>query len=126
VAGVNRSNMNSPTTSSSHDYHVEMLFDPAGSLPRAELLPYLENTVIPTLAACERLQSAGRIVAGGPLLGAIGFSFVARVGSATELETMLASLPLWSRARTRVVPLGSFASRHATARARLAVLKAAA
>ncbi len=118
--------MNSVPRPSAHDYYVEMLFDPAGSLPRTELVAYLESSVVPTLAACERLQTEGRILAGGPLLGTVGFSFVARVGSAGELEAMLASLPLWSRARTRVVPLSSFSARHSAARERLSALKAAA
>ncbi len=108
-----------------HDYLVEMTFTPFGSVPSpAELVAFSERMVLPTLEACQKLREAGRIVAGGTALAAVGFAFIARADSPQELEDMVTSLPLWGRAQTRVVPLGTFESRAATARQRLAVVKA--
>ncbi len=104
----------------SHDYLVEMTFTPFAAPPNpAELAAFTERFVLPTLEACEKLREAGLILAGGPALAAVGFAFIARAGSPQALEDMVAGLPLWGRAQTRVVPLGTFASRAATVRQRL-------
>lgn len=104
----------------SHDYLVEMTFTPFGSLlSPQEVVTFSERFVLPTLEACQKLRESGRIVAGGTALAAIGFAFIARAGSPQELEDMVAGLPLWARAQTRVVPLGTFESRAAAVRQRL-------
>lgn len=106
---------------STQQYLVEMSFQPFATIPSpAELRAFTERFVLPTLEACERLVAAGRIVAGGTTLAAVGFTFVAQAESGDELEQTIASLPLWGRSQTRVVPLGTFASRAASIRARLA------
>ena len=108
-----------------HDYLVEMTFTPFGSVPSpAEMINFSERFVLPTLEACQKLRDAGRIVAGGTALAAVGFTFIARADSPQELEDMVAGLPLWGRAQTRVVPLGTFESRAATVRQRLASVQA--
>lgn len=107
-------------------YLVEMTFPPFATIPSpAEVRTFTERFVLPTLEACERLAASGRIVAGGTTLAAIGFTFVAQAESGEQLEQTIASLPLWARAQTRIVPLGTFASRAASIRARLAALPAA-
>jgi hypothetical protein len=94
------------------DYLVEMTFPPFGTLlSPQEVVVFSERFVLPTLEACQKLCDAGRIVAGGTTLAAIGFTFIARTGSPQELEDMLSGLPLWSRAQTRIVPLGVFENR---------------
>ena len=104
-----------------HDYLVEMTFVPFGSLlSPQEVVAFSERFVLPTLEACQKLTNAGRIIAGGTALAAVGFTFIARADSPQELEDMVASLPLWARAQTRVVPLGTFESRAASVRQRLA------
>lgn len=111
----------------SNDYLVEMNFTPFASLPSPpEVAAFTERFVLPTLESLERLAAAGRILAGGPNLAAAGFTFIARTSSAQELEEMVAGLPLWPRSQIRVVALGTFESRAATARERLARARAAA
>jgi len=79
---------------SSPQYLVEMAFAPFANLPSpAELTAFAEKMALPTLEACRALAEAGRIVAGGPALGAIGFHFIARADSPQELEEMLARRP---------------------------------
>jgi hypothetical protein len=104
----------------SHDYLVEMSFAPFASLPSPqEVVTFGERFALPTLEALERLAATGQIVAGGPALASVGFAFIARASSPQELEDMVAGLPLWARAQTRVVALGTFNSRAATIRVRL-------
>ena len=106
------------------DYLVEMTFAPFGSLlSPQEVLTFSERLVLPTLEACQKLRDAGRIVAGGTALAAVGFTFIARTESPQELEDMVAGLPLWARAQTRVVPLGTFESRLSAIRQRVNQLK---
>ena len=103
----------------SSDYLVEMTFAPFTTLLTPEqMTTFAERFVLPTLDACQRLIAAGRIVAGGTALAAVGFIFIARAETPQELEDMVAGLPLWARAQTRVVPLGSFSARAATVRQR--------
>lgn len=108
-----------------HHYLVEMTFAPFTSLLSPhEVITFSERFVLPTLEACQKMKDAGRIVAGGTALAAVGFTFIARANSPQELEDMMAGLPLWARAQTRVVPLGTFESRAATVRQRLGAAKA--
>lgn len=107
------------------DYLVELTLPPADRLLAPEQgRAFTEAFVIPTLEACERHAAAGRIAAGGPTLGVMGFSFIARVSTPQELEELVAGLPLWARARTRIVPLGRFADRLNAIRGRLAAPRA--
>jgi hypothetical protein len=111
----------------SHDYLVEMSFAPFASPPSPqEAVAFTERLALPTLEALEKLSAAGLIVAGGPALASVGFAFIARASSPAELEEMVAGLPLWPRAQTRVVPLGTFESRAATIRNRLLKVREAA
>jgi muconolactone delta-isomerase len=112
--------MNQLNSSSLHEYLVEMTFTPfATLLTPAEVTTFAERMAVPTLEKLQQLQATGRILAGGTFLGAAGFLFIVQVGAATELEELLASLPLWPRAQTRVVPLGKFAARTASIAQRL-------
>jgi hypothetical protein len=110
-----------------HDYLVEMHFDPFVSLlTPQEIATFAERMGLPTLDALQQLAASGRILAGGPFLAATGFAFIARVSSPQELEEMIGSLPLFPRSRTRVAPLGTFEGRASTLRGRLDKAKAAA
>jgi hypothetical protein len=107
------------------DYLVEMKLAPVANVPTPqEGVAFTERFVLPTLEAFERLVAEGHILAGGPLLAGMGFSFVIRAASPAQLEALVATLPLWPRAQTTVVPLASFGDRAATVRERLATLKA--
>ena len=90
----------------------------------AELVTFMErHDPADARGAGKAREQSGRILAGGTTLAAVGLSFIIRVDSPQELEDAVASLPLWPRAQTRVLPLGTFAARVATARQRLAQLK---
>lgn len=121
---MNQHSTHASAEDSPHEYLVEMTFSPFASVPSPqEISLFTERFVLPTFEAFRRLRADGRIAAGGPLLGATGFSFIARTQSPEELETMLVLLPLWARAQTRVVPLGSFESRADAIRERLSRLQ---
>ena len=108
------------------DYLVEMTFDPfATLLGPQEITAFGERMALPTIEALRGLAESGRILAGGTFLAASGFIFIARVSSPQELDEMMIGLPLFPRARTRVVPLGTFESRGAALRERLDRAKAA-
>ena len=106
------------------DYLVEMTFPPfATPLSLSEVVTFSERFVLPTLEACRKLCETGRIVGGGTTLAAIGFTFIARTDSPQELEDMVSALPMWSRAQTRVVPLGTFDRRFQVAQEALSRAK---
>lgn len=108
------------------DYHVEMKLTPAANVPTPqEGVAFTERFILPTLDACEKLVAEGTIVAGGPTLAGMTFSFVARVGSPQQLDEIVGGLPIWPRSQTTIVPLGSFRERADRVRQRLATLKAA-
>jgi hypothetical protein len=116
----------SPATPA-HEYLVEMTFAPFATVPTPqEAIAFAEKFALPSLEVLEELAAEGRIIAGGTNLASVGFTFIARVATAPELEEMLVRLPLWSRAQTRILPLGTFASRTAALRARIAQNQAAA
>ena len=54
----------------------------------------------------------------------MSFSFVVASDSPEAVETLVTTLPLWTRAETTITPLGSFSGRFATARERVAQVKA--
>jgi len=113
------------TTMPANDYLVEMKIAPSANvLTREEGIAFTERFVLPTLQACEKLTTSGDILAGGPILGAMGFAFIARADSPRHLEIIVGSLAIWPRAQTTVVPLGTFATRAAAVRERLASNKA--
>ncbi|MCI0534066.1 MAG: muconolactone Delta-isomerase family protein [Verrucomicrobiales bacterium] len=80
---------------------------------------FIEGVVFPTLARAEQLAKEGRILAGGPVAGRFALRFIAEVESAQQLDQLVASLPLWIVADTRVTPLIEFSDRRAHAQALL-------
>lgn len=87
---------------------------------------FVEQLVFPTLERCARLVEEKRIVAGGPMSGRIGIALVVEVASPQEVDELLASLPLWPRMDTTVVPLTSFGDRRSALLPRLDELRRAA
>ena len=82
-------------------------------------IAFIEQYVFPTLEVCEKLLEEKKIVAGGPLGGAIALAVVVSAESIQELDHVLESLPLWPMMQTTVIPLTSFAGRRDAARRRL-------
>ena len=88
-----------------------------------EGIVFIEQFILPTLELCKKLEAQKKIVAGGPLSGAIALSLVVNAESAQELDDLISSLPVWPRMETTVTPLSSFDSRMQAVRARLSQLK---
>src|SRR5262245_41747120 len=109
------------------EYLVDMqLADSSRSTTPAEGLMLLEQYILPTLELCQQLAGEQRIVAGGPVSGAIALAFIIRADSAREIDAIVTGLPVWPRMVTRVTPLTTFADRVNALRPRLERLRAAA
>ena len=107
------------------DYLIEMkVVQITTLLSPAEILAFSDRIVLPTMDSFRQLLSNGKIIAGGPLTGAMAFAFIARVNSPSELDVMLTSLPIWSRCQTTATPLTPFEDRETAIRERLISLKA--
>ncbi len=84
----------------------------------------IEQFVLPTLELCKKLQAEKKILAGGPVSGAIALAVVINGESIQELDELIESLPIWPRMETTVIPLTSFEGRMVAVRATLERLKA--
>ncbi len=80
---------------------------------------FVKEYILPTLEACNKLQREKKILAGGPLSGAIALALVVQADSAPELDAILTGLPVWPRMETEVTPLTTFDERATTLRSRL-------
>jgi muconolactone delta-isomerase len=89
-----------------------------------EGIVFIEQFILPTLELCKRLEAEKKIVAGGPLSGAVALSLILSAESAQELDDLITSLPVWPRMETTVTPLSTFDVRMQAVRARLEQLKA--
>ena len=101
-------------------YLVQMkLADSVRPRSPEEAIGFIEQYVFPTLDVCDKLLEEKKIVAGGPLGGAIALAVVVRAESIQELEDLVESLPVWPLMQTTVTPLTSFAGRRDAVRRRL-------
>jgi muconolactone delta-isomerase len=89
-----------------------------------EGMVFVEQFILPTLEHCKKLEAERKIVAGGPLSGAIALSLVLRAESAQEVDSVITSLPVWPLMETTVTPLSTFDVRMQAVRSRLQQLKA--
>jgi muconolactone delta-isomerase len=89
-----------------------------------EGIVFIEQFILPTLELCKKLEAEKKIVAGGPLSGAVALFLIVSAESAQELDDLITSLPVWPRMETTVTPLSTFAVRMQAVRARLEQLKA--
>lgn len=93
-------------------YLVQMKVVPEGRPMSAEAGKlFFEEYIHPTLDLCKKLQDEKRILAGGPVSGAIGLALVVQADSAKELDDLITSLPVWPRMETEVTPLTTFGDR---------------
>jgi muconolactone delta-isomerase len=88
-----------------------------------EGIVFIEQFILPTLEPCKRLEAEKKIVAGGPLSGAVALSLIVSAESAQELDDLITSLPVWPRMETTVTPLNTFDVRMQAVRARIEQLK---
>ena len=101
-------------------YLVQMkLADTVRPRSPQDSIAFIEQYVFPTLEVCEKLLEEKKIVAGGPLSGAIALAVVVSVESVQELDNVLESLPIWPMMQTTVIPLTTFAGRRDAGRRRL-------
>jgi hypothetical protein len=104
---------------------VEMrLADSGRSTTPAEGLTFLEQYILPTLDLCQTLATENRILAGGPVSGAIGLAFIIRAETARDIDELVAGLPVWPRMVTTVTPLTTWSERANVLRPRLERLRA--
>ena len=73
-----------------------------------ESIAFINQYVFPTLDVCDKLLEEKKIVAGGPLGGAIALALVVKAESIQELDDILESLPVWPMMQTTVIPLYLF------------------
>ena len=88
-----------------------------------EGIVFIKQFILPTLEQCKRLEVEKKIVAGGPLSGAVALSLIVSAESAQELDDLITSLPVWPKMETTVTPLSTFDVRMQAVRARLEQLK---
>jgi len=106
-------------------YLVQMkLADSGRAATPQEGLAFIEQFVLPTLELCKKLQDEKKILAGGPVVGAIALALVVKAESTQELDELIDSLPIWPRMETTVTPLTSFDGRAVAVRPRLERLRA--
>jgi muconolactone delta-isomerase len=106
-------------------YLIERRLAESGrSTTPAEGMRFIEQYVLPTLGLCEKLAHEGRIVAGGPVSGVVALAFIIRADSASEIDELVANLPIWPRMVTTVTPLTTWNDRAAALRPRIERVRA--
>ncbi len=106
-------------------YLVQMKLVPhARPVTSEEGRAFIEQYIFPTLERCKKLQDEKKILAGGPMSGAIGLVLVVNAESARELDDLITSLPVWPRMETIVTPLSTFEERREALRPGLEQLRA--
>lgn len=93
-------------------YLVQMrLANPSRPTTTDEGLAFTEQYILPTLERCEGLQSHNKIIAGGPLSGAVALALIVDVDTVRELDEVITSLPVWPLMETTITPLTTFNDR---------------
>jgi hypothetical protein len=78
------------------NYFVEMkLADSARPKSPQDGVTFIEGFVLPSLEILDQLQKEGRLLAGGPVAGAIELALIVRAESVQELDELVESLPVW-------------------------------
>ena len=80
---------------------------------------FFEEFIRPTLELGKKLYDEKKILAGGPISGAIGLAMIVQAGSAKDLDDLLTSLPVWPLMEVDVTPLTTFEDRGQSIRLRL-------
>jgi muconolactone delta-isomerase len=84
---------------------------------------FIEQLILPTLEQCKKLKDDGKILAGGPMSGAVALALIVTAESAQELDDLITSLPVWTRMETEVIPLTTFDERRRSILSKLDELK---
>ncbi len=91
----------------------------------AEIIPVLEEIVLPGLDALADLEAKKTILAGGLPVGERALAFIIEAPSNEELDAMLQKIPLWGLLAWEVTPLQGFKARADQEGAFLAKIKKA-
>ena len=106
-------------------YLVQMRLSTAGRPTTSEDgVAFIEQFILPTLELCKKLQTEHKILAGGPISGAVALVLIVNAESVQELDDLLTGLPVWPRMETQVTPPTTFDGRALSLRPRLDHLKA--
>ncbi|HXU19836.1 MAG TPA: hypothetical protein VN788_04565 [Verrucomicrobiae bacterium] len=62
---------------------------------------FIEELILPTLERCDKLQKDRKMLAGGPMSGAVALALIVTAESAQELDHLITSLPVWQRMEIR-------------------------
>jgi muconolactone delta-isomerase len=76
-----------------------------------DMIELLEHFILPGFEALKRLESEGRILAGGIPVSERAVVFIIDAQSNEELDQILRGLPFWSILEWQVTPLQSFDGR---------------
>jgi muconolactone delta-isomerase len=107
------------------NYLVQMkLADSSRPATSREGMVFIEQFILPTLELCKKLEAEKKILAGGPMSGAVALSLIISTESVQELDDLITGLPAWPRMETTVTPLTTFGGRMQSVRARLEQLRA--
>ena len=105
-------------------YLVQLrLRDSASPMSASYGIGFIEELILPTLERCKKLQEDKKILAGGPMSGAVALALIVTAGSAQELDDLITSLPVWPRMETEVIPLTTFDERRHSVLSKLEELK---
>lgn len=105
-------------------YLVQMkLVAPGRPIIAGDGATLIEEYIVPTLQMCGKLLGEKRILAGGPVSGAVALVLLVQAESAQELDDLITGLPVWPRMETKVTPLTTFEGRAQTVRFKLEQLK---
>ena len=106
-------------------YLVQLrLSSAARPMTQEDGIVFIEQFIFPTLELCKKLQEEKKILAGGPMSGAVAIALIVNAESARELDDLITSFPVWPRMETEVTPLTTFEGRAQSLRPRLEQLKA--
>lgn len=87
-------------------YLVQMrLANPSRPTTTDEGLAFIQQYILPTLERCEELQSHNKIIAGGPLSGAVALALIVDADTANSLDEVITSVPVWPLMETTITPL---------------------
>ena len=106
-------------------YLVEMKLVAQRRAASAEAeIALIENYIAPSVEMLRKLLEDKKILAGGPISGAIALAMIVEAASPPELDGILESLPVWSLMETSVTPLTTFEDRIRVIGPRLELAKA--
>ena len=101
-------------------YLVQMEFVRSGRIPAPEEnIRFMRDFILPSLQRCMELETEHKILAGGPISGAIAIAMIVEAESHAELSRLLMNLPFWIVMETRVTPLIHFQERQDDVQQRL-------